>query len=169
MHRLFLGFSLSVLTIAIVLTGCTQSSQPQGIAQVKEDEKIPPGEAKPIPPGEAKPIPKGDPDDPLLTPPSDAKTDDETLPVLPTLSAPTGDDKYEAAMSKAFLLMAEKKDKEALEALKEAKAAKETDFVKSEIERLESRSARNEAAQKAADDIKEVLDDGDAKKAKQMH
>jgi hypothetical protein len=141
MHRLFLGFSLSVLTTAIVLTGCTQSSQPQGIAQVKEDEKVPPGEAKPIPPGEAKPIPKGD-DDPLLTPPTDAKTDDETLPVLPTLSAPTGDDKYEAAMSRAFLLMAEKKDKEALEALKEAKSAKETDFVKSEIERLDARRSQ---------------------------
>ena len=84
-----------------------------GDRRVKEDDKVPPGEAKPIPPGEAKPIPKSD-DDPLLTPPTDTKTDDETLPVLPTLSAPTGDDKYEAAMAKAFLLMAEKKDKEAL-------------------------------------------------------
>lgn len=167
MHRIFLGFSLSVLTLAIVLTGCSQSSQPQGIAQVKEDDKVPPGEAKPIPPGEAKPIPKGD-DDPLFTPPTDAKTDDETLPVLPKLSAPTGDDKYEAAMAKAFLLMAEKKDKEALEALKEAKAVKDTDFVKSEIERLEARSGRSDAAQKAVDGIKEVLDDGDAKKASQL-
>jgi tetratricopeptide (TPR) repeat protein len=157
MHRLFLAFSISVLAVSIVLTGCTQSSQPQAaLAQVKDDEKVPSGEAKPIP--------KGDPDDPSRPAP-DTKTDPETLPVLPKLNEPTGEDKYEAAMTRAFMLMAEKKDAEALAALKEAKAAQETDFVKSEIARLEARIAKNDAAQKAADDIKEVLDDGDAAQA----
>src|SRR5262245_38198241 len=99
MHRLFLGVSLATLTISIVLTGCGQSEKPQGIAQLPGDDKVPPGEAKPIPPGEAKPIPGGD-----LAPP-DTKTDPDTLPVLPTLSAPTGQEKYDAAIGRAFLLM----------------------------------------------------------------
>lgn len=162
MHRLFLGVSLCILTTSIVLTGCGQSEKPQGIAQLPGDDKVPPGEAKPIPPGEARPISGGDPS---LAPLPDTKTDPDTLPVLPTLSAPTGQEKYDAAIGRAFLLMAEKKDAEALDALKEAQSAQQTDFVKSEMERLQGRIAKREAAQQAADAIKEVLDAGKATEA----
>lgn len=165
MHRLFCAFSLSVLAGAVVLTGCGQADKPVALAQIPGDDKVPPGEAKPIPPGEDKPIPKApvtDPAeaDPTLPPLPDTKTDPDTLPVLPTLSAPTGEEKYEASVSRAFLLMAEGKDKEALEALQDARAAQETDFVKTEIERLEAKIAKTEAAETAADDIQEVLDAG---------
>jgi len=172
MHRLFLGLSFATLAIALVLPRCENSNQPAlALAQVKDDDKVPPGEAKPIPPGEARPIGKGDPidpDDPTDSPLSETKTDPDTLPVLPKLTAPTGQEKYEAAVARAFLLMAEKKDKEALSALQEAQAAQETDFVKTEIQRLQARITRQEAAQKAADDIKEVLDAGQAAEAAKL-
>src|SRR5215208_5243354 len=141
MHRLFFGLSLSVLAAAVALTGCGQADKPQAVAaQVKDDDRVPPGEAKPISPGEARPISKGDPADPASddAPLPDTRTDPDTLPVLPTLSAPTGEEKYEAAVARAFLLMAEKKDAEALAALEEARAARETDFVKTEIERVKT-------------------------------
>lgn len=168
MHRLFLGFSLSTLAVAIVLTGCGQKGDPaqaQQFAQLKE-EPVTPGEAKPIPPGIAKPIPKVDPNDPPplidptdpdVPPPPEIKTDEDTLPVLPTLTAPTGQDKYEAALAKAFLQMAEGKDKEALENLQDALTIQETDFVKGEIERLQAKLTQKEAAQKTIEDIQEIL------------
>ncbi|HEX3152616.1 MAG TPA: tetratricopeptide repeat protein [Gemmataceae bacterium] len=161
MHRLFLCASLAFLSVALILTGCGQ----QNLGPAPADEKVSPGEAKPIPPGEAKPGPTTDSvgDAPLST-----KTDPDTLPVLPTLSPPTGADKYEASISKAFLLVAEKKDAEALAALKEAQAAQDTDFVKTEIERLQNRIARAEAAQKAIDDIKVVLDAGQGAEASKL-
>lgn len=173
MHRLFLGLSLSVLTGALVLTGCGQADKPAALAQLTGGEKVPPGEAKPIPPGEDKPLPKAPPTDPAdadpaLPPLPDTKTDPDTLPVLPTLSAPTGTEKYEAAVSRAFLLMAENKDKEALTALQEAQAAEATDFVKTEVERLEQKIAKGEAAQTATDDIQEVLDAGKADEAAKL-
>src|SRR5262249_52906378 len=166
MHRLFLAFSLCTLAASFVLTGCTQSDKPGALAQDKPD-KVSPGESKPIPPGELKPIPKGgdDPESPALT---ETKTDPDTLPVLPTLSAPTGADRYEAALSKAFLFMAEGKDSEALDQLNEARAAQETDFVKSEIDRLQARNTRKEAALKAADAIKEVIDAGKGPEASKL-
>src|SRR5262245_5713764 len=170
MHRLFLGFSLSVLTVALVLTGCSQSTNPgAALAQGPGDDKVSPGEAKPIPPAESKPKTDGDdPADPAAGSLAETKTDPDTLPVLPKLTAPTGQEKYEAAIARAFLLMGEKKDKEALAALQEAQAAQETDFVKTEIERLQARITRKEAAQKAADDIKEILDAGKATDAAKL-
>src|SRR5262245_39442300 len=167
MHRLFLAFSLSTLAATLVLTGCTQSDKPGGALAQDKPDKVSPGESKPIPPGESKPTPKGDddPESPALT---ETRTDPDTLPVLPTLSAPTGADKYEAALSRAFLLMAEGKDKEALDALNEARAAQETDFVKSEIDRLQARNTRKEAALKAADAIKEVIDAGKGPEASKL-
>src|SRR5262245_50758637 len=170
MHRLFLGFSLSVLTVALVLTGCTQNPNPgAALAQGPSDDKVSPGEAKPIPPGESKPKSDGDdPADPTSASLAETKTDPDTLPVLPKLTAPTGEEKYEVAIARAFQLMGEKKDKEALAALQEAQAAQDTDFVKTEIERLQARLTRQEAAQKAADDIKEVLEAGQAAEAAKL-
>lgn len=166
MHRVFLTVSLCTLAGAIVLTGCGQ--QPAQIetvlAQTKDDGRVPPGENKPIPPGENKPIPNTDPTEPPDMPP-DTNTDPDTLPILPTLTPPTGEEKYEAAIGRAFLLMSDKKDKEALEALQEALAAQETEFVKSEIERVQNKIARQEAAQQAVADIKDILDAGRANEA----
>ena len=170
MHRLFLGFSLATLAVAVLLTGCGQQPQPL-VAQVK-DGPVTPGEAKPIPPGVDKPIPKTDPlaipidedpfrpVDPDAPPVPEVKTDEDTLPVLPTLTALTGQEKYEAALSKAFLQVAEGKDKEALDNLQEALAIQETDFVKGEIDRLTAKIAQKDAAQKTIDDIQEILSAG---------
>ncbi|MSR53727.1 MAG: tetratricopeptide repeat protein [Gemmataceae bacterium] len=169
MHRIFLGFSLCALVGTLVLTGCDKNEKPAvEIAQLKANEQVPPGEGKPLPPGEDKPIPKGNPNDPAGPAPVETKTDPDFLPVLPQLTAPTGDDKYEEALGRAFVLMAEKKDREALAALKEAQAAKDSDFVKTEITRIEDRLARNEVAQKAADDIREVLENGKPSEASQL-
>jgi len=167
MHRIFLGFSLTVLAVAVTLTGCNQSTPAPLVAQVK-DEQIPPGESKPIPPGIDKPIPKTDPNDipfvdpldPDAPPVPEVKTDEDTLPLLPTLTALTGQEKYEAALSKAFLLVAEGKDTEALASMEEAQAVQETDFVKEEIERLSAKIAQTDAAQKTIDDIQEILTAG---------
>jgi tetratricopeptide (TPR) repeat protein len=160
MHRLFLGFSLCTFFAAVLLTGCGPSGKP---GTDPGEEKISPGEAKPIP--AVEPGRSVDPNDPqgLAT-----KTDPDYLPVLPKLSAPTGEEKYDVALGKAFLLMAEKKNAEALESLKEAQAAKETEFIKAEIERLQGKVAREEAARKAADDIKGVLDAGKAADASKL-
>ncbi len=170
MHRLFLGFSLTTLAVAVLLTGCGQQPQPL-VAQVK-DGPVTPGESKPIPPGVDKPIPKTDPlaipidedpfrpVDPDAPPVPEVKTDEDTLPVLPTLTALTGQEKYEAALSKAFLQVAEAKDKEALDNLQEALAIQKTDFVKGEIDRLTAKIAQKDAAQKTIDDIQEILSAG---------
>lgn len=169
MHRLFVGVALAFLTITIVLTGCGQSSQPKpGPATTgTSDTDSSPGEAKPFAPGQPKPDPTDDADQ-LGPAPIDTKTDPDTLPVLPTLTPPTGPEKYEAAIGKAFLLMAEKKDEEALAALKEAQAAQDTDFVKTEIDRLQARITKSEAAEKAADDIKVVLEAGQGEQAAKL-
>ena len=106
--------------------------------------------------------------DPLGPAPLDVKTDPDTLPVLPTLTPPTGPEKYEAAVGRAFLLMADKKDAEALAALQEAQSAQATDFVKTEIARLQARITKAEAAQKAADAIKVVLEAGQADQASKL-
>jgi tetratricopeptide (TPR) repeat protein len=161
MHRLFLGFSLAFLTAAAALTGCTKADKPGAVA----DDRVPPGEAKPIPPGDAKLLATGNPDDPGL---QDTRTDPDTLPVLPTLSAPTGQEKYDAAIARAFLLLAEKKDADAIASLKEAQTAQDTDFVKTEIARVQARIARGEAAQKAAGDIKVVIEAGKAEEAAKL-
>ncbi|WP_020468537.1 tetratricopeptide repeat protein [Zavarzinella formosa] len=170
MHRLFLGFSLSTLAVAILLTGCGQNAAPV-VAQIK-DEPVSPGESKPIPPGVSKPIPTTDPTaipdptdpvdptDPAFPPPPEVKTDEDTLPVLPTLTAQTGQEKYEAVLSKAFLQMAEGKDKEALDNLQTALSIQETDFVKGEIERLQTKLTQKDAVQKTIDDIQEILTAG---------
>src|SRR5262245_15466948 len=164
MHRLFLGASLAFLTATLVLTGCGPDGKPN-LGPAPADEKVSPGEARPTPPGEARPGPAtGDPSDL----PPDVKTDPDTLPVLPALRPPSGPEKYEAAIGKAFLLMAEKKDAEALTALQEARAAQDTDFVKTEIDRLQSRITKAEAARKAADDIKVVIEAGQGEQAAKL-
>ncbi|HKB00873.1 MAG TPA: tetratricopeptide repeat protein, partial [Gemmataceae bacterium] len=117
------------------------------------------------PPGEAKALATTNPDDPDLPA---TKTDPDTLPVLPTLSAPTGQEKYDAAIARAFLLLAEKKDADALASLKEAQTAQDTEFVKTEIARVQARISRAEAAQKAADDIKVVIEAGKADEAAKL-
>ena len=167
MHRLYFGLGLSALVVALFLTGCGQKSEPQLFAQTK-DEPVSPGEAKPIPPGIAKPIPKTDPaeltepadseaTDPGAPPVPEVKIDEDTLPVAPTLGAQTGQDKYDAVLSKAFLQMAEGKDKEALDNLQVALSIQETDFVKGEIERLQAKINQSEAVQKTIGDIQEIL------------
>jgi hypothetical protein len=158
MHRLFLGIALVFLTTTVVLTGCGQSHQPS-TGPASTDGSSPAGD---------KPIQKGLDADPLGPAPLDVKTDPDTLPVLPTLTPPTGPERYEACVGKAFLHMAEKKDAEALAALKEAQVAQATDFVKGEIDRLRARITKAEAAQKAADDIKVVLESGQGEQASKL-
>jgi tetratricopeptide (TPR) repeat protein len=159
MHRLFLGFSLTALAFAIVLTGCTQSG-----SEPPKDDKVSPGESKPLPPGESKPLPvSGSEADALAT-----KTDPDTLPVLPKLGELTGEAKYEDAMARAFMLAAENKDTEALATFKEAQAAQQSDIVKAEIERLSNKIARTDASKKAADAIKSLLDAAQPDKASQL-
>jgi tetratricopeptide (TPR) repeat protein len=164
MHRLFLGVALTFLTSTIVLTGCGKPG-PSNPGTGGGGSDTSPGEAKPFSPGQTK---QDDGTDPFGPAPLDTKTDPDTLPVLPTLTPPTGPEKYEASIGKAFMLMAEKKDAEAVAALKEAQAAQDTDFVKTEIERLQARISKTEAAQKAADDIKVVLDSGEGDQAAKL-
>src|SRR5262249_18468231 len=162
--RLFPPFTLPPPPVPTAPPGAPQPNKPDAaLAQSPSDDKVSPGEAKPIPKTDP-----GDPADPAAAALADTKTDPDTLPVLPKLSAPTGQEKYEAAVARAFLLMAEKKAQEAVAALQEARAAQEPDFVKTEIERLQARITRQEAAQKAADDIKEILDAGKAAEAAKL-
>jgi hypothetical protein len=158
MHRLFLGVALAFLASTVVLTGCGQSPH-SSAGPATADDSSPAGD---------KPISTAPAADPFGPASLDVKTDPDTLPVLPTLTPPTGPEKYEAAIGKAFLLMAEKKDAEALAALREAQSAQQTDFVKTEIARLEARITRAEAAQKAADDIKVVLEAGQGEQASKL-
>jgi tetratricopeptide (TPR) repeat protein len=161
MHRIYLAFSLFTLSLAIGLTGCGGQSKEEAVALTAQP--VVPGESKPIPPGESKPIPSN-PDTP--TDPNDQTlTDPQTLPVLPV--APTAGN-YEEALSQAFMLVAEQKDTEALQAMKKAQSFSDTDFIKSEIARLEAKIAKQTAAQDAVDDIKEILSAGDSGQASKL-
>lgn len=160
MHRLFLGVALTFLSASLVLTGCGPAAAPK---PAPADDDAAPGAAKPFAAGPATADA-----DPLGPAPAETKTDPDTLPVLPELTPPTGPEKYEACVGKAFLLMAEKKDAEALAQLQEARTAQDTEVVRTEIARLQARIARTAAAEKAADDIKVVIEAGQGEKASKL-
>ena len=72
----------------------------------------------------------------------------------------TAQERYEAGIAHAFQLMSEKKEDDALLAFQEAQAAQDTDFLKTEIERLKVRQARIATAQHLLHNIKTVLSSG---------
>jgi tetratricopeptide (TPR) repeat protein len=91
---------------------------------------------------------------------------------LPSIDVPvkplTAQEKYDSAVARAFRHLSEKNEAEALAALQEAQAAQDTDFIKSEIERLKARQARAAAAEQTAQDIQAVLNAGRAAEAAKL-
>ncbi len=75
---------------------------------------------------------------------------------------------YDQFVARAFQLMAEKKNEEALTAFQQALAAQESNFVKGEIERLKARIARDAAMDHTVQDIKSVLAAGRAAEAAKL-
>lgn len=115
-------------------------------------------------PGIAKPGPKELDADPSLPPTTAEKplSLEESLipPQAIANGAASADEKYESKVADAFRFLTDGKEEEALAALQEAKAAKETEFVAREIERVQALIARNQAAEKTVADITTVLTAG---------
>lgn len=106
--------------------------------------------------------PKGDGDQKLD--PVNPNVPNPNLPVDPKLDPlPTGltaQERYDQAVSRAFQLLAEKKEEEALATFQQAQAVQDTDFIKGEIERLKARIERDAIADRTVQDIKAVLSSG---------
>ena len=75
---------------------------------------------------------------------------------------------YDAAIAKAFCLLGEKKEAEALAAFQEANGAVATDFAKGEIERLKLQRERTAAAERLILDIQAVANSGRAAEASKL-
>jgi tetratricopeptide (TPR) repeat protein len=94
----------------------------------------------------------------------DPKGPDLNLPVDPKVDPlPTGltaQERYDQAVARAFKLLSERKEGEALATFQQAQAVQNTDFVKGEIERLKARIARGATIERTVHDIKTVLTSG---------
>lgn len=88
-------------------------------------------------------------------------------PLLPPVT-PSVDDQYDSAFGQAVALLGDGKLGEALTALEKARAAKDTEVVRGEIERLRIRLDLRSAAEKAANDIQVVLKQGNAAEASRL-
>ena len=76
------------------------------------------------------------------------------------MSGPSKQDQYDAALIEALHLQGERKYDEALLALREAAIILPGDAISGEIERLTARIALRDAAEKAAQDIRIILNEG---------
>jgi tetratricopeptide (TPR) repeat protein len=94
-----------------------------------------------------------DPNDIGRVPPVEPK-------IEPQPTGLTAQERYDLAVARAFQLLAEKKEDEALAALQQAQTVQDTDFVKGEIERLKARIARDAIIDRTVQDIKTVLSSG---------
>src|SRR5262249_56055093 len=81
---------------------------------------------------------------------------------------PVAQAKYEAALGLALSLLADRKLSEALDALETAKAARDTEFIRTEIGKLKVRIDQDAAARKTADDIETILEQGKGAEAAQL-
>src|SRR5262249_38856109 len=81
---------------------------------------------------------------------------------------PVAQAKYEAALGLALGLLADRKLSEALDALETAKAARDTDFIRTESSKLKGRIDQDAAARKTADDIETILEQGKGAEAAQL-
>lgn len=105
----------------------------------------------------------------VLAPPT--KGDDgknlAALEPLPAFIMPgdPANEKYDAALTQALTLLADQDLPKALEAFETARAEKDTEFVRGEIDKLKSRIDADLAAKKTLAEIQAVLDDGNAKDA----
>ncbi len=141
---------LCVLLVSIAAVGCADrgSPDPRGVIDGggKKDAIDPIGVG--LKDLRDKDGGKGDP----LPPVGDGVT--ATLPEM------TKDERYEAALFRAIEYLAKKEYADSLKALEEAQALKDTGTVQREIDKVRLILAQNEAADKAARDVRAVLDDG---------
>ena len=152
--------SVVCLFSLILLAGCGQKQD--GPPQVQQPSTIvvivqqPPNTDGNQPP-KVDPV---EPNGPKLNPP-EVKTD----PLPMGLSS---QQRYDESVSRAFQLLAEKKEEEALAAFQQAQDAQPSEFVKGEIERLKLRIAREATVDRTVQDIKTVLASGRAVEAAKL-
>jgi tetratricopeptide (TPR) repeat protein len=75
---------------------------------------------------------------------------------------------YDAAVSQALTLLAERKMPEALEAMETAQTFCDTEFIRTEIAKLRQRLDQDAAARKTVNEIETVLDKGKGTEASQL-
>src|SRR5207253_8608162 len=83
-------------------------------------------------------------------------------------SAPTKQDRYDAAFHEALGYLADKKYARALAALEDAKAIDDTEQVRHEIDRTRDLIAQQAAVEHTARDARAILDDGKADDASRI-
>jgi tetratricopeptide (TPR) repeat protein len=88
--------------------------------------------------------------------------------ITPRLAELSKDEKYEAALFRAIEHLARKEYADSLKALEEAQSHKDTGAVEREINKVRAILAQQEAAEKAARDIKSVLEDGKPSEAARL-
>jgi tetratricopeptide (TPR) repeat protein len=82
--------------------------------------------------------------------------------LLATHTAPSKQDRYDAALNEAFAYLADKKYARALAALEDAMASDDTEQVRREIDRTRDLIAQQAAAERTARDARAILDEGKA-------
>jgi hypothetical protein len=92
---------------------------------------------------------------------------DDVLATLPPLELST-DAKYDGLFADAMARLGEGNSVEALAAFEKARAIKDTDLVRGEVERLKRRIATDQAAEQTADTVRFVLKQGRADEAAQL-
>jgi hypothetical protein len=85
-----------------------------------------------------------------------------------SLTAEEAEQQYELALSDAFRFLAEGNDAQAKVALEKARSFKKSEFVESELTRLNEKGLLQESATKTVDNIRTVLKSGAADEATQL-
>src|SRR5262249_15580413 len=138
--RRFVAISASLLLLGSFFLGCT-ARNPDDKKNVQVTPPKP--NADGVNPGKDKTNPKngGDPK-PIITAPDDKQ------------------EKYEAALNDALMLLADRKFAEALSAFEVAQTFDDTDFVKTQIAQLKARIDQDTGAKTTIKNIETVLNDG---------
>lgn len=97
-----------------------------------------------------------------------ATSDDTTFVAMPPPGELSADSKYDIAVGDAMARLAEGRLNDALVALEKAKSAKDTEFVRNEIDQLKQRLEITKWSERTADDIRIVLTQGRADEAARL-
>jgi tetratricopeptide (TPR) repeat protein len=88
--------------------------------------------------------------------------------LAPTLAPPTPQEQYEAALLRALDLLADRKPAEALTAFEAAQKLQDTPLVRQEIDRVRNQLAQQAALDRTVQDIRVVLEGGQADEANRL-
>lgn len=138
------------VVISLSVVGCSRQGQGPKEGDKIEGVVLAPPVAQPGPQDNGKVIAMFDPLPGFLSPGEPAN------------------EKYDAALTQALTLLAEQDLAKALDAFEAARAEKDTEFVRGEIDKLKLRLNAEQASKKTLAEIQSVLDNGDPKDAAKL-